>query len=97
MSNPWSTLVETLSGTERKTPHLEDRIRYIVRLPVAELHILVRPEIKTLDDLRDRKIIFGPPGVSATLTGPDRLPASQTSSRAGLHRFYHRLQNASGR
>jgi TRAP-type uncharacterized transport system substrate-binding protein len=83
--------------TERKTPHLEDRIRYIVRLPVAEFHILVRPEIKTLDDLRDRKIIFGPPGVSATLTGPDRLPASQTSSRAGLHRFYHRLQNASGR
>jgi TRAP-type uncharacterized transport system substrate-binding protein len=56
--------------TERKTPHLEDRIRYIVRLPVAEFHILVRPEIKTLEDLRGRKIIFGPPGTSATLTGP---------------------------
>jgi len=56
--------------TERKTPHLEDRIRYITRLPIAEFHILVRPEIKTLEDLRGRKIIFGPPGVSATLTGP---------------------------
>ncbi len=56
--------------TERKTPHLEDRIRYIIRLPVAEFHILVRPEIKTLEDLRGEKIIFGPPGVSATLTGP---------------------------
>ncbi len=56
--------------TERKTPNLEDRIRYIIRLPVAEFHILVRPEIKTLEDLRGEKIIFGPPGVSATLTGP---------------------------
>jgi len=55
---------------ERKTPHLEDRIRYIIRLPVAEFHILVRREIKTLEDLRGQKIIFGPPGVSATLTGP---------------------------
>ncbi len=56
--------------TERKTPHLEDRIRYIIRLPVAEFHILVRAEIKTLEDLRGKKIIFGPPGTSATLTGP---------------------------
>ncbi len=41
--------------TERKTPHLEDRIRYIIRLPVAEFHVLVRPEIKTLEDLRDQR------------------------------------------
>jgi TRAP-type uncharacterized transport system substrate-binding protein len=56
--------------TERKTPHLEDRIRYIIRLPVAEFHVTARPEIKTLEDLRGQKVVFGPPGVSATLTGP---------------------------
>src|SRR5258708_12162329 len=61
--------------TERKTPHLEDRIRYIIRLPVAEFHILVRAEIKTLEDLRGKKIIFGPPGTSATLTAPIAFPA----------------------
>ncbi|HKD28151.1 MAG TPA: TAXI family TRAP transporter solute-binding subunit [Xanthobacteraceae bacterium] len=56
--------------TERKTPHLEDRIRYIIRLPVAELHVTVRANIQTLEDLRGQKVMFGPPGSSPTLTGP---------------------------
>jgi TRAP-type uncharacterized transport system substrate-binding protein len=60
--------------TERKTPHLEDRIRYIIRLPVAEFHVLARPEIKTLEDLRGKKVIFGPPGISAALTGSIVFP-----------------------
>ena len=61
--------------TQRKTPHLEDRIRYIVRLPIAELHVTVaRPEIKTLEDLRGQKVVFGPPGSSPTLTGPIVFP-----------------------
>src|SRR5215831_1673663 len=55
---------------QRKTPHLEERIRYIIRLPVAEFHLTVRPEIQTLEDLRDKKVVFGPPGASSTLTGP---------------------------
>jgi TRAP-type uncharacterized transport system substrate-binding protein len=56
--------------TERKTPHLEDRIRYIIRLPIAEFHLTVRPEIQTLEDLRGKKVVLGPPGASSTLTGP---------------------------
>jgi TRAP-type uncharacterized transport system substrate-binding protein len=61
--------------TQRKTPHLEDRIRYIVRLPIAELHVTVaRPEFKTLEDLRGQKVVFGPPGSSPTLTGPIVFP-----------------------
>jgi TRAP-type uncharacterized transport system substrate-binding protein len=56
--------------TERKTPHLEDRIRYIIRLPTAELHVTARADIKTLEDLRGQKVVFGPPGSSPTLTGP---------------------------
>jgi TRAP-type uncharacterized transport system substrate-binding protein len=56
--------------TERKTPHLEDRIRYIIRLPTTELHVTARADIKTLDDSRGQKVVFGPPGSSPTLTGP---------------------------
>jgi TRAP-type uncharacterized transport system substrate-binding protein len=56
--------------TERKTPHLEERIRYIIRLPIAEFHLTVRPEIQTLEDLRGKKVVLGPPGASSTLTGP---------------------------
>jgi TRAP-type uncharacterized transport system substrate-binding protein len=56
--------------TERKTPHLEERIRYIIRLPVAEFHLTVRPEIQTLEDLRGKKVVLGPPGASSTVTGP---------------------------
>jgi TRAP-type uncharacterized transport system substrate-binding protein len=60
--------------TQRKTPHLEDRIRYIIRLPVAELHVTARADIKTLEDLRGQKVVFGPPGASPTLTGPIVFP-----------------------
>jgi len=56
--------------TERKTSHLEERIRYIIRLPVAEFHLTVRPEIQSLEDLRGKKVVFGPPGASSTMTGP---------------------------
>jgi TRAP-type uncharacterized transport system substrate-binding protein len=60
--------------TQRKTPHLEDRIRYIIRLPIAELHVTARADIKTLEDLRGQKVVFGPPGSSPTLTGPIVFP-----------------------
>lgn len=56
--------------TERKTAHLEERIRYIIRLPIAEFHLTVRPEIQTLEDLRGKKVVLGPLGASSTLTGP---------------------------
>src|SRR5216683_2653425 len=56
--------------TQRKTPHLESRVQYIIRLPVAELHVTARADIKTLEDLRGQKVVFGPVGSSPTLTGP---------------------------
>jgi TRAP-type uncharacterized transport system substrate-binding protein len=60
--------------TQRKTPHLEDRIRYIIRLPTAELHVVARADIHTLEDLRGKKVMFGPPGSAPTLTGPIIFP-----------------------
>jgi TRAP-type uncharacterized transport system substrate-binding protein len=60
--------------TQRKTPNLEARVQYIIRLPVAELHVTARADIRTLEDLRGQKVVFGPPGSSPTLTGPIVFP-----------------------
>jgi TRAP-type uncharacterized transport system substrate-binding protein len=56
--------------TERKAPIPADRIRYITRLPAAELHVTARNDIHTLEDLRGHKVVFGAPGSAAALTGP---------------------------
>ena len=48
--------------TERKTPNLQNRVHYILRLPIAELHILAKTDIRTLEDLRGKKVNFGPAG-----------------------------------
>lgn len=50
--------------------NLKDRIHYITRLYDAELHILVRPEIKTLEDLRGKKVNIGVAGNAAHTTVP---------------------------
>ena len=55
--------------TVRKTPHLERRVQYIIRLPISELHILARDNVHSLEDLRGKKVNFGPPGTGASLTG----------------------------
>jgi len=60
--------------TQRKTPNLETRVQYIIRLPVAELHVTARADIRTLEDLRGQKVVFGPPGSSPTMTGPIVFP-----------------------
>jgi TRAP transporter TAXI family solute receptor len=53
----------------RKTPNLEQRVQYIIRLPTAELHILARDNVQSLQDLRGKKVNFGPAGTGASLTG----------------------------
>jgi TRAP-type uncharacterized transport system substrate-binding protein len=60
--------------TQRKTPNLDTRVQYIIRLPVAELHVTARADIRTLEDLRGQKVVFGPPGSSPTMTGPIVFP-----------------------
>ena len=55
--------------TVRKTPHLERRVQYVIRLPISELHILARDNVHSLEDLRGKKVNFGPPGTGASLTG----------------------------
>ena len=55
--------------TQRKTPNLERRIQYVIRLPISELHILARNDVQSLEDLRGKKVNFGPAGTGASLTG----------------------------
>lgn len=55
--------------TQRKTSNLENRIQYIIRLPVSEMHLLARNDIKSIEDLRGKKVNFGPAGSASSLTG----------------------------
>jgi TRAP-type uncharacterized transport system substrate-binding protein len=55
--------------TQRKTPNLDRRVQYIIRLPISELHILARDDVQSLEDLRGKKVNFGPAGTGASLTG----------------------------
>jgi TRAP-type uncharacterized transport system substrate-binding protein len=54
---------------QRKTPNLENRIHYIIRLPLSEIHVLAGTDIKRIEDLRGKKVSFGPAGSASSLTG----------------------------
>ena len=55
--------------TQRKITNLEYRVNYVVRLPVSEMHVLARTDIKKLEELRGKKVSFGPAGSASSLTG----------------------------
>jgi TRAP-type uncharacterized transport system substrate-binding protein len=62
--------------TVRNIPNISDRIHFIASLYNTEFHVLARTEVKSIQDLNGKKVSFGPPGNSASLTGPivfDRL------------------------
>jgi TRAP-type uncharacterized transport system substrate-binding protein len=54
---------------QRKTPNLEYRVNYIIRLPISEMHVLARKDIKSIEDLKGKKVSFGPAGSASSLTG----------------------------
>src|SRR5216683_3164173 len=55
--------------TQRKISNLEYRVNYIVRLPTSEMHVLARTDITRLEDLKGKKVSFGPAGSASSLTG----------------------------
>jgi TRAP-type uncharacterized transport system substrate-binding protein len=55
--------------TVRKTPNLDQRVNYLIRLPISEVHILAREDIRTIEDLRGKKVNLGPEGSASSLTG----------------------------
>jgi uncharacterized protein len=56
--------------TERATPNLDKRVHYIFRFPPSETHVVAKKEIRSIEDLRGKKVHFGSDGASGTLTGP---------------------------
>ena len=57
-------------------PEVRRKVNYVANLFLAEMHILVRPEIKTLEDLNGKVVNFNTKGTAAAYTGPvifDRL------------------------
>jgi TRAP-type uncharacterized transport system substrate-binding protein len=55
--------------TQRKIANLEGRVNYILRLPISEMHLIAGKDVKTIDDLRGKKVNFGPAGSASSLTG----------------------------
>jgi NMT1-like family len=55
--------------TQRKISNLEFRVNYIIRLPMSEMHVLARADIMSIEDLRGKKVSFGPAGSASSLTG----------------------------
>jgi NMT1-like family len=53
----------------RKISNIEQRVNYILRLPASEIHVLARNDIKSIADLRGKKVSFGPAGSASSLTG----------------------------
>jgi TRAP-type uncharacterized transport system substrate-binding protein len=55
--------------TTRKIYNLEKRVQYVIRLPVSEMHVLASHDIHSIEDLRGKKVNFGPAGSASSLTG----------------------------
>jgi TRAP-type uncharacterized transport system substrate-binding protein len=63
-------------GEEQNISRIKDRINYVTQLFTSEMHVLVRPEIKSLEDLAGKSVNFNTIGTAAAFTGPiifDRL------------------------
>jgi hypothetical protein len=61
---------DALEQFKSLVPNIDKRITYILNLFPSELHIFVRPEIKSLDDLKGKKVNFNTPGTTAAYSGP---------------------------
>ncbi|MDB5653936.1 MAG: C4-dicarboxylate transporter substrate-binding protein [Tardiphaga sp.] len=61
---------DALDEYKAQVPYIERRVTYILSLFPSELHIFVRPEIKTLDDLKGKKVNFNTQGTAAAYSGP---------------------------
>lgn len=61
---------DTLIQFQSQIPDITQRISYILSLFPSELHVFVRPEINSLDDLRGKKVNFNTEGTAAAYSGP---------------------------
>ena len=61
---------DLLEEYKSQVPQIQQRITYILALFPSELHIFVRPEIRSLADLAGKKVNFNTQGTAAAYSGP---------------------------
>jgi TRAP-type uncharacterized transport system substrate-binding protein len=61
---------DSLEEYKSQVPQIQQRISYLLSLFPSELHIFVRPEIKSLADLAGKKVNFNTQGTAAAYSGP---------------------------
>ena len=61
---------DALEEYKSQVPDIQRRIAYVLNLFPSELHIFVRPEIKSLSDLAGKKVNFNNQGTAAAYSGP---------------------------
>ena len=61
---------DALEEYKVQVPEIQNRIVYLLNLFPSELHIFVRPEIQSLQDLAGKKVNFNTLGTAAAYSGP---------------------------
>lgn len=61
---------DSLDEYKSQVPQIQQRITYVMSLFPSELHIFVRPEIRSLSQLAGRKVNFNTQGTAAAYSGP---------------------------
>jgi TRAP-type uncharacterized transport system substrate-binding protein len=61
---------DALEEYKSQVPDIQQRLAYVLNLFPSELHIFVRPEIESLNDLAGKKVNFNTQGTAAAYSGP---------------------------
>lgn len=61
---------DALEEYKIQVPEIQHRVTYLLNLFPSELHIFVRPEIESLQDLVGKKVNFNTQGTAAAYSGP---------------------------
>ncbi|MHC2463472.1 TRAP-type uncharacterized transport system substrate-binding protein [Bradyrhizobium embrapense] len=61
---------DVLDEYKSQVPDIQQRLAYVLNLFPSELHIFVRPEVQSLNDLVGKKVNFNNLGTAAAYSGP---------------------------
>lgn len=61
---------DSLDEYKSQVPDIQRKITYVLNLFPSELHVFVRPEIQSLNDLAGKKVNFNTQGTAAAYSGP---------------------------
>jgi TRAP-type uncharacterized transport system substrate-binding protein len=61
---------DSLEEYKLQVPQIQQRISYMLNLFPSEVHVFVRPEVRSLADLAGKKVNFNTQGTAAAYSGP---------------------------